>query len=173
MGNRVVPRPHPSCRPGAGAQAPGARPRAPRVCRCRHVPRSPPTPNRPPTERGTWTKCGPSRGRLSSASCSAGGASILAKAWRAEPTTVTRQSRGSWAGGLTRKGRERTSGEGRVRVLIDHLLRLVSASFFYQKITIFPFVIGKYFLEIHCSITPIACSSNIHLPVSASLTSPA
>lgn len=31
---------------------------------------------------------------------------------------VTSQSRGGWAGGLTRKGRERTSGEGRVRVLI-------------------------------------------------------
>lgn len=58
-------------------------------------------------------------------------------------------------------------------VHFDHLLRLVSARFFYQKVTIFPFVIGKYFMEIHCSITPIACSSNIHLPVSASLTSPA
>lgn len=101
-----------------GSTSPGGQTQSPRVCWCRHVPRSTPTPNRPPTERGTWTKCGPSRGRLSSASCRAGGVSILAKAWRAEPTTVTSQSRSGWAGGLTRKGQERTSGEGRVRVLI-------------------------------------------------------
>ena len=38
---------------------------------------------------------------------------------------------------------------------------------------VFPFVVDKYFLEIHPSITLINYSPNIHLPVLALLTSPA
>ena len=58
-------------------------------------------------------------------------------------------------------------------VNFDHLLKSVSAEFFYQKVTIFPFVIDKYFPEIDSSISTIFYSLNITHPVLASLTTPA